>query len=135
MFYFLLQDHRPPLYNPEDYACSLKKWSRRSGPLLYVAGVVSTETQQDGKQDSRGTQGAGNTNTAPPRYNWKSRQEAEPPISLQNSRDYRNPNLTSSSQGEMTLRQFASVSELLTKLRQDLRLALPRLVNSHVKLT
>ena len=44
------------------------------------------------------------------------------------------PSTTSSSSGyasgsgEMTLRQFTSVSELLNKLRADLRLAFPRLV-------
>ena len=73
--------------------------------------------------------GPGNTNTAPPRYNWRSRSTDnlhQEPMSLVGSRDFRNPNLTSSSQGEMTLKQFSSVSELLTKLRQDLRLALPR---------
>ncbi|KAF4519537.1 hypothetical protein B566_EDAN009440 [Ephemera danica] len=127
----LQKDHRPPLYNPEDYACSLKKWSRRSGPLLYsVPGAPGTE-QTPGQQ----TPGAGNTNTAPPRYNWRrGASEAEPAAQTPPSqgRDYRNPNLTSSSQGEMSLRQFASVSELLTKLRQDLRLALPSFVQEFV---
>lgn len=37
---------------------------------------------------------------------------------------YRNP--CQSPGGEMSLRQFGSLSELLTKLRADLRLAFPR---------
>lgn len=40
-------------------------------------------------------------------------------------RDYRNPMLTSNG-SEMTLRQFGTVTELLAKLKNDLRLAYPR---------
>lgn len=41
-------------------------------------------------------------------------------------RDYRNPMLTTCGGGEMSLRQFSTVSELLTKLRADLRFSFPR---------
>ncbi|XP_059477877.1 uncharacterized protein LOC132198106 isoform X2 [Neocloeon triangulifer] len=121
-----IEDHRPPVYNPEDYASALKKWSRRSGPLLYASNIANSD---------EATMGPGNTNTAPPRYNWRSRSTDnlhQEPTSLGGSRDFRNPNLTSCSQGEMTLRQFSSVSELLNKLRQDLRLALPSFVQEFV---
>ncbi|CAB3371434.1 Hypothetical predicted protein [Cloeon dipterum] len=120
------EDHRPPVYNPEDYASALKKWSRRSGPLLYASNIANSD---------EATMGPGSTNTAPPRYNWRSRSTDnlhQEPMSLGGSRDFRNPNLTSCSQGEMTLKQFSSVSELLNKLRQDLRLALPSFVQEFV---
>lgn len=42
-------------------------------------------------------------------------------------RDYRNPMLTPGS-SEMTLRQFGTVSEFLSKLKADLRLSYPRYV-------
>lgn len=43
------------------------------------------------------------------------------------NKDFRNPILTLAPQGgEMSLRQFSSVTELLGKLKVDLRLAFPR---------
>lgn len=83
---------------------SLKKWGRRpsaGGPGLYTSGGVVNEEC---------TKNVANC--------------------LQNgtTRDYRNLMLTSSAGGEMTLRQFGTVSELLNKLRADLRLAFPRFV-------
>lgn len=52
--------------------------------------------------------------------------EIEPSKTQVNAlRDYRNPMLTPSG-SEMTLRQFDSVTELLSKLKADLRLAYPR---------
>lgn len=43
--------------------------------------------------------------------------------------DFRNPILTLSTQeGEMSLRQFSSVTELLEKLKLDLKLSFPRFV-------
>lgn len=92
----LQEKQRPPLYNPEDYALSVRKWARK-----HPAG-------------------------APNLYTSQSMLELDCPRSQHNSfRDYRNPMLTPAG-SEMTLRQFGTVSELLSKLKADLRLAYPR---------
>ncbi|XP_018577505.1 uncharacterized protein LOC108915845, partial [Anoplophora glabripennis] len=57
-------------------------------------------------------------------YSNSSTSEMECNRSQGSFRDYRNPMLTSSG-SEMTLRQFGTVSELLAKLKSDLRLAYP----------
>lgn len=69
---------RPPLYNPEDYAMSLKKWSRRAEESKQPPSIIALSTPQP---------------------------------------------------GEMSLRQFASVTDLLNKLKMDLKLALARYVS------
>lgn len=82
---------RPPIYNPEDYVTSLKKWGKKtSGISLY---------------DQEAGQDANKSRTLP----------------NQGSKDFRNPCLSVGE--EMTLRQFGTPSELLTKLRADLRLS------------
>jgi hypothetical protein len=55
-------------------------------------------------------------------------QHLQQPAHVHGSKDYRNPILTPTTpQGEeMSLRQFSSVTELLAKLKTDLRLAFPR---------
>jgi hypothetical protein len=55
-------------------------------------------------------------------------QQQQQPAPGHGSKDYRNPILTPTTpQGEeMSLRQFSSVTELLAKLKADLRLAFPR---------
>ncbi|ENN76521.1 hypothetical protein D910_04725 [Dendroctonus ponderosae] len=91
------EKQRPPIYNPEDYALMLKKWGKKSSN----GGLMSL-------------------------YSTSSTSDLESSRSQTNSfRDYRNPMLTSSG-SEMTLRQFGTVSELLTKLKTDMRLAFPR---------
>ena len=91
------EKQRPPIYNPEDYVISLKKWGRKptsgSSVSLYPTPMSS---------DSECSRSQSTT-----------------------FRDYRNPMLISSG-SEMTLRQFGTVSELLGKLKSDLRLAYPR---------
>lgn len=69
---------RPPLYNPEDYAMSLKKWSRRAEESKQPPSIIALSTPQP---------------------------------------------------GEMSLRQFASVTDLLNKLKMDLKLALARYIS------
>ncbi|XP_065202664.1 GATA zinc finger domain-containing protein 14 [Planococcus citri] len=63
---------RPPIYNPEDYALSLKKWTSKP--------IVNTNEQNETPQPC-------------------------------------------SAEREMSLRQFSSISDLLNKLKTDLRLA------------
>ncbi|XP_054283063.1 uncharacterized protein LOC129000154 [Macrosteles quadrilineatus] len=70
---------RPPLYNPEDYAMSLRKWGRRQEDTK--PGIITLSTPQS---------------------------------------------------GEMSLRQFASVTDLLNKLKLDLKLALNSFVQEFV---
>ncbi|CAH0578988.1 unnamed protein product [Chrysodeixis includens] len=88
---------RPPIYNPEDYATSLKKWGKKSGGATLYDLDAGAE--------------ANKTRTLP----------------SQGSKDFRNPACLSGSE-EMTLRQFGTPSELLTKLRADLRLSFPSFV-------
>ncbi|XP_053607250.1 uncharacterized protein mwh isoform X2 [Plodia interpunctella] len=89
------EKQRPPIYNAEDYATSLKKWGKKiSGTNIY-----DLESQEANK-----------TRTLP----------------VNGSKDFRNPCLGVGE--EMTLRQFGSPSELLTKLRADLRLSFPSFV-------
>ncbi|XP_013199837.1 uncharacterized protein LOC106142577 isoform X2 [Amyelois transitella] len=89
------EKQRPPIYNPEDYATSLKKWGKKSsGASLY-----DLDNQEANKTRTLPTNG---------------------------SKDFRNPCLGLGE--EMTLRQFGSPSELLTKLRADLRLSFPSFV-------
>ncbi|RZC41258.1 hypothetical protein BDFB_004645, partial [Asbolus verrucosus] len=91
------EKQRPPIYNPEDYALSLKKWGRKPSS----GGAVSL-------------------------YPTPTTSDSDCNRSQSNSfRDYRNPMLISSG-SEMTLRQFGTVTELLAKLKSDLRLAYPR---------
>ncbi|XP_013143633.1 PREDICTED: uncharacterized protein LOC106107350 isoform X2 [Papilio polytes] len=90
------EKQRPPIYNPEDYATSLKKWGKKIG----TGSLYDLDPGQDPN---------------------KSRT-----LPTQNSKDFRNPSLGVGE--EMSLRQFGSPSELLTKLRADLRLSFPSFV-------
>ncbi|XP_041978286.1 spindle pole body component 110 isoform X2 [Aricia agestis] len=83
---------RPPIYNPEDYATSLKKWGKKMA--------------------------AGNL--------YEPEENKARTLPAQGSKDFRNPCLNVGE--EMSLRQFATPSELLTKLRADLRLSFPSFV-------
>ncbi|XP_030022203.1 uncharacterized protein LOC115441525 isoform X2 [Manduca sexta] len=87
---------RPPIYNPEDYATSLKKWGKKAGGGHLYELDLGQEIN-------------------------KSRTLPNP-----NSKDFRNPCMNLGE--EMRLRQFGTPSELLTKLRADLRLSFPSFV-------
>ncbi|XP_046959636.1 uncharacterized protein LOC124529772 isoform X2 [Vanessa cardui] len=87
---------RPPIYNPEDYATSLKKWGKKTG----TGSLYDLDPGQDPN---------------------KSRT-----LPITGSKDFRNPCLNVGE--EMSLRQFGTPSELLTKLRADLRLSFPSFV-------
>ena len=111
------EQQRPPLYNPEDYAVSLRKWGRRSaaGVQLYGPGFHVEPDCPDTTHKSRTLPGAIS-------------QHLQQPAAGHTNKDYRNPILTPTTPHgeEMRLRQFSSVSELLAKLKADLRLAFPR---------
>ncbi|XP_023246354.1 uncharacterized protein LOC106643131 [Copidosoma floridanum] len=85
------QRQRPPTYNAEDYAITLRRWGRRA------LGGKSLDTSNG--------------------------QSTLPSSCTSLSSGY-----ASTNPGEMTLRQFTSVTELLNKLRADLRLAFPSFV-------
>ncbi|XP_045477628.1 uncharacterized protein LOC123682869 isoform X1 [Harmonia axyridis] len=97
------EKQRPPIYNPEDYALSLKKWGKKS-----MNGCGVSLYSNPASADPDGTRTVGHS-----------------------FRDYRNPMLISSG-SEMTLRQFGTVSELLNKLKSDLRLAYPSFTQEFV---
>jgi hypothetical protein len=113
----LQEQQRPPVYNPEDYAMSLRKWGRRTGggAQLYGPGSHVEAEFPD----------LAHKNKNLPSLNAQHLQQPSPGHS---NKDYRNPILTPTTpQGEeMSLRQFSSVTELLGKLKADLRLAFPR---------
>ncbi|XP_077297031.1 multiple wing hairs isoform X2 [Arctopsyche grandis] len=97
------EKQRPPTYNPEDYALALRKWGKRS-PGTSNPALTMTPGQLD--------------------------SSSAPPSLSHSDKDYRNP--CQSPGGEMSLRQFGSLSELLTKLRADLRLAFPSFVQEFI---
>ncbi|XP_008467675.2 homeobox protein 4 [Diaphorina citri] len=74
---------RPPIYNPEDYAVALKKFTKRTPPPSETCDNADTNGDINGG-------------------------------------------------GEMSLRQFSSASELLNKLKTDLRVAYPSFVQEFV---
>ncbi|XP_034830388.1 uncharacterized protein mwh isoform X2 [Maniola hyperantus] len=90
------EKQRPPIYNPEDYATSLKKWGKKIG----TGSLYDVDPGQDPNK----------ARTLP----------------TQGNKDFRNPCLSLGD--EMSLRQFGTPSELLTKLRADLRLSFPSFV-------
>ncbi|XP_015838197.2 uncharacterized protein mwh isoform X1 [Tribolium castaneum] len=97
------EKQRPPIYNPEDYVLSLKKWGRKptNGNSVSLYPTPSSSDSDCSRSQSS------------------------------SFRDYRNPMLISSG-SEMTLRQFGTVGELLAKLKSDLRLAYPSFVQEFV---
>ncbi|CAH2038035.1 unnamed protein product, partial [Iphiclides podalirius] len=90
------EKQRPPIYNPEDYATTLKKWGKKTG----AGSLYELDPGQDPNK----------ARTLP----------------SQSNKDFRNPCLGLGE--EMSLRQFGTPSELLTKLRADLRLSFPSFV-------
>ncbi|CAH1161266.1 unnamed protein product [Phyllotreta striolata] len=97
------EKQRPPIYNPEDYAYLLKKWGKKSGHGGALTLYASSSVSDLESNHSRAS----------------------------TFRDYRNPMLSAAGV-EMTLRQFGTVSELLAKLKSDLRLAYPSFVQEFV---
>lgn len=97
-FYYSQENQRPPVYNPEDYVQSLKKYGRR--PSGTVAKSIY-DTADDVPEEQRSA-------TLPGKLSAESKSQ-----------------MTEMNE-EMSLRQFGSVTDLLTKLRADLRASFPR---------
>ncbi|XP_071442264.1 uncharacterized protein mwh [Hetaerina americana] len=96
------EKRRPPLYNAEDYASSLREWTRR-GAWEAVCGGGAQEATPAADEDQE-----------------KRCREAE------TSREM------VAGGREMSLREFSSVSHLLGTLAQDLQFALPSFVQEFV---
>ncbi|XP_054741312.1 uncharacterized protein LOC129246482 [Anastrepha obliqua] len=112
---FNKENQRPPVYNPEDYVQSLKKFGKRQSGQnvrsIYDNHNETTATTNSGHKDENHK-----SLTLPHKHaEYKSPIPAAP-----------------ESDGEMSLRQFASVTDLLTKLRADLRVSFPSFVQEFV---
>ncbi|XP_055854230.1 uncharacterized protein LOC129917980 [Episyrphus balteatus] len=102
------ENQRPPVYNPEDYIQSLKKFGKRQ-----------TGTNAKSIYDPNDVDIAKDTYksaTLPSKYS-----EYKSPIPSPPETD-----------SEMSLRQFGSITDLLTKLRADLRVSFPSFVQEFV---
>ncbi|KAH8327392.1 hypothetical protein KR074_005316 [Drosophila pseudoananassae] len=103
------ENQRPPVYNPEDYVYSLRKFTKGSSSSkkqsIYDVGISISAKEE-----------AARSATLPAKHSeYKSPIPAPP----ENDR-------------EMSLRQFGSITDLLTKLRADLRTAFPSFVQEFV---
>ncbi|XP_067627385.1 uncharacterized protein mwh isoform X2 [Eurosta solidaginis] len=112
---FNKENQRPPVYNPEDYVQSLKKFGQRQ------SGQNVRSIYDNNNEASTATNGSHKD-----QLNHKS-------ATLPNKHaEYKSPIPAPESDGEMSLRQFASVTDLLTKLRADLRVSFPSFVQEFV---
>ncbi|KAH8379097.1 hypothetical protein KR009_003056 [Drosophila setifemur] len=99
------ENQRPPVYNPEDYVYSLRKFTKGSSSAKKLS-IYDVSTGASAKEE------ASRSATLPAKHS-----------------DYKSPiPAPPESDREMSLRQFGSITDLLTKLRADLRVAFPRLV-------
>ncbi|KAH8303670.1 hypothetical protein KR018_010849 [Drosophila ironensis] len=103
------ENQRPPVYNPEDYVYSLKKFTKGSSSAKKQS-IYDVSTGLTAKEE------ASRSATLPAKHSeYKSPIPAPP-----------------ESDREMSLRQFGSITDLLTKLRADLRVAFPSFVQEFV---
>ncbi|KFB43466.1 AGAP004761-PA-like protein [Anopheles sinensis] len=109
------ENQRPPVFNPEDYVISLKKYGRRGGSNGNFKSIYETSSSEQSGS-----------------YEKLADNDRSQTLPSKNS-DYRLPIPTlPEMDGEMTLRQFGSVTDLLTKLRADLRASFPSFVQEFV---
>ncbi|KAL9707096.1 hypothetical protein quinque_010614 [Culex quinquefasciatus] len=121
------ENQRPPVFNPEDYVISLKKYGRR-GTNGNFKSIYDTSPGDEGttakgdKQQQLHHQQQHLMDTA-------SRSHTLP----HKNSEYRSPiQAPPEMDCEMSLRQFGSVTDLLTKLRADLRASFPSFVQEFV---
>ena len=138
---------RPPVYNPEDYATSLKKWGKKTNsgmqqiPLYLSQSTGSIERlstdsslKKNKRQSSPTVKNGDDKSTKDKDHSLKleKKDSKNKENILKGSKndiniDFKNPILALATQeGEMSLRQFSSVTELLGKLKVDLKLSFPR---------
>lgn len=133
------------MYNPEDYAQCLKKWGKKGNLGMQMPLYVSqstgsierisaeiTKSIQSKRQSSPSTKSSASSKNGDEK---QSKKEKELTLKLEKEgknkenvgKELKNPIVTVAPQEtEMSLRQFSSVTELLGKLKLDLRLAFPR---------
>ncbi|XP_068141912.1 uncharacterized protein mwh isoform X2 [Drosophila tropicalis] len=101
------ENQRPPVYNPEDYVLSLRKFTK---------GSSSAKMQSIYDVTTNGKEEAYRSATLPAKHS-----------------DYKSPiPAPLESDSEMSLRQFGSITDLLTKLRADLRVSFPSFIQEFV---
>ncbi|KAH8415526.1 hypothetical protein KR222_001990 [Zaprionus bogoriensis] len=104
------ENQRPPVYNPEDYVLSLRKFTKGSGSAkvqsIYDVCINASASKEDAYKAA----------TLPAKHNGYKSPIPAPP----------------ESDSEMSLRQFGSITDLLTKLRADLRVSFPSFVQEFV---
>ncbi|XP_030375498.1 uncharacterized protein LOC115624795 [Scaptodrosophila lebanonensis] len=106
---FSKENQRPPVYNPEDYVVSLKKFTKGSASAK-VHSIYEVTTSGTTKEEVY------KSATLPAKHS-----------------DYKSPiPAPPESDSEMSLRQFGSITDLLTKLRADLRVSFPSFVQEFV---
>ncbi|KAL0278307.1 UNVERIFIED_CONTAM: hypothetical protein PYX00_000162 [Menopon gallinae] len=148
------EPQRPPVYNPEDYAQCLKKWGKKGNLGMQMPLYVSqstgsierisaeiTKSIQSKRQSSPSTKSSSSSKNGDEK---QSKKEKELTLKLEKEaknkenaigvgKELKNPIVTVAPQEtEMSLRQFSSVTELLGKLKLDLRLAFPSFVQEFV---
>lgn len=151
------EHQRPPIYNPEDYAQSLRKFGRRTpapggtGPGGASPGINGSATPPGGGRvlpDNKSTLGSSKSAScaALPTLALSSASAMSSAGSHRGSARGSTENLRQQQgapqqqqqmqmqqmEPEMSLRQFDSVGELLNKLKADLRLAFPSFVQEFV---
>uniref|UniRef100_A0AAG5DFY9 GBD/FH3 domain-containing protein n=4 Tax=Anopheles atroparvus TaxID=41427 RepID=A0AAG5DFY9_ANOAO len=108
------ENQRPPVFNPEDYVISLKKYGRRGSNGNFKS-IYDTSASEDVIKIDKASEN-GRSQTLPHK-----------------NADYRSPiPAPPEMDAEMSLRQFGSVTDLLTKLRADLRASFPSFVQEFV---
>ncbi|XP_036334685.1 uncharacterized protein LOC118745266, partial [Rhagoletis pomonella] len=112
---FNKENQRPPVYNAEDYVQSLKKFGKRQSGQN-VRSIYENNNETTTTNGSHKDENNHKSSTLPHKH-----AEYKSPIPPAPESD-----------GEMSLRQFASVTDLLTKLRADLRVSFPSFVQEFV---
>ncbi|KAG5675263.1 hypothetical protein PVAND_005178 [Polypedilum vanderplanki] len=108
------ENQRPPVFFPEDYITALKKFSKFGSSSYNGNGNKSIYDTIDEAKNEK-------TNTT----NAKSRT-----LPLSKNSEYKSP--IAAADTEMTLKQFGSITELLTKLRADLKQSFQSFVQEFV---
>ncbi|KAH8302557.1 hypothetical protein KR044_008233 [Drosophila immigrans] len=105
------ENQRPPVYNPEDYVQSLRKFTKGSGTAkvqsIYDVNINGATNVKEAEYKAA---------TLPAKHSGYKSPIPAPP----------------ESDSEMSLRQFGSITDLLTKLRADLRVSFPSFVQEFV---
>ncbi|XP_035790357.1 uncharacterized protein LOC118465848 isoform X2 [Anopheles albimanus] len=111
------ENQRPPVFNPEDYVFSLKKYGRRGSNGCFKSIYDINANEVTTKTEKSKNENAHNRSHTLPLKNIDHRSTITAPASMD---------------CEMSLRQFGSVTDLLTKLRSDLRASFPSFVQEFV---